>query len=100
MDHAAAVYLCRTVRRRRAGPHRGVASRTDGTGPDGHGRAALSYPGAAVPTQRSGHRRRNEVERTMNRLKSSCAVTTRYDERPYVFHGTVTAAAIRLWLRP
>ncbi len=36
----------------------------------------------------------------MNRLKSSCAVTTRYDERAYVFHGTVTAAAIRLWLRP
>ncbi|MGH3468400.1 MAG: IS5/IS1182 family transposase, partial [Thermocrispum sp.] len=27
-------------------------------------------------------------------------VATRYDKRAYVFHGTVTAAAIRLWLRP
>ncbi|MFK0014650.1 hypothetical protein [Streptomyces sp. NPDC091027] len=28
------------------------------------------------------------------------AVATRYDKRAYVFHGTVTVAAIRLWLRP
>lgn len=46
------------------------------------------------------HKRRNEVERTINRLKNSRAVATRYDKRAYVFHGTVTAAAIRLWLRP
>ncbi|KOV55121.1 transposase, partial [Streptomyces sp. H036] len=25
---------------------------------------------------------------------------TRYDKRAYVFHGTITTAAIRLWLRP
>ncbi|GGR52221.1 IS5 family transposase [Streptomyces netropsis] len=43
--------------------------------------------------------RRNEVERTINALKGSCAVATRYDKRAYVFHGTVTLAAIRLWLR-
>ena len=41
----------------------------------------------------------NEVERTINRLKNSRAVATRYDKRAYVFHGTVTAAAVRLWLR-
>ncbi|MBX9427502.1 IS5 family transposase [Streptomyces lateritius] len=43
------------------------------------------------------YKRRNEVERTFNRLKNSRAVATRYDRRAYVFHGTV-AAAVRLWL--
>ncbi|GEB57011.1 hypothetical protein GCM10017674_67450 [Streptomyces gardneri] len=45
------------------------------------------------------HKRRNEVERTINRLKNSRAVATRYDKRAYVFHGTVTVAAIHIWLR-
>ncbi|MEU3355261.1 IS5 family transposase [Streptomyces sp. NPDC037389] len=43
--------------------------------------------------------RRNEVERTVNALKGFRAVATRYDKRAYVFQGTVTLAAIRLWLR-
>lgn len=45
------------------------------------------------------YKRRNEVERTINALKNFRAVATRYDKRAYVFHGTVTVAAIRLWLR-
>ncbi|WTW99953.1 IS5 family transposase [Streptomycetaceae bacterium NBC_01309] len=49
---------------------------------------------------REDYRRRNEAERTINRLKAFRAVATRYDQRAYVFHGTVTLAAIRLWLRP
>lgn len=44
------------------------------------------------------YRRRNEVERTVNVLKGFHAVATRYD-KAFVFHGTITVAAIRLWLR-
>lgn len=45
------------------------------------------------------HRRRNEVERTINRLKHFRAVATRFGKRVYAFHGTVSVASIRLWLR-
>ncbi len=49
-----------------------------------------------------GHVRRVEclVERCINALKASGAVATRYDKRAYVFHGTVTLAALCLWIRP
>ncbi|CAM5743989.1 hypothetical protein STAFG_8420 [Streptomyces afghaniensis 772] len=40
------------------------------------------------------------VERTINALKSSRAVATRFDKHAYVFHGTVTVASIGLWLKP
>ncbi|REK87694.1 hypothetical protein DY245_25410 [Streptomyces inhibens] len=45
------------------------------------------------------HKRRNEVERTISALKGFRAVATRFDKRGYVFHGAVTVAAVRLWLR-
>ncbi|MBZ4323956.1 IS5 family transposase [Streptomyces huiliensis] len=45
------------------------------------------------------YKRRNEVERTISALKGLRAVATRFDKRAYVFHGTVTVAAVRLWLR-
>jgi transposase len=46
------------------------------------------------------YRRRNGVERTISRLKYFRAVAAWFDKRAYVFHGMVTVAAIRLWLRP
>jgi transposase len=39
------------------------------------------------------------VERAINRLKNFRAVATRYDKRAYIFHGTVTLAALVIWLR-
>lgn len=59
-----------------------------------------SRGGRPIAFDRSRYARRNEVERCINALKGSRAVATRYDKRAYVFHGTVTLAALRLWLRP
>lgn len=63
-------------------------------------RVARGSAGGRPPGfDRAACKRRNEVERTINKLKTFRAVATRYDKRAYVFHGTVTVAAIRLWLR-
>ena len=45
------------------------------------------------------YKRRNVVERAINKLKQYRAVATRYDKRDFVFRGTVDVAAIRIWLR-
>ncbi|WP_425540939.1 IS5 family transposase [Streptomyces coeruleorubidus] len=45
------------------------------------------------------YKKRNTVERAINRLKQSRSVATRYDKRGYVFLGTATAAAVAIWLR-
>ncbi|MGA5063946.1 IS5 family transposase [Streptomyces exfoliatus] len=58
-----------------------------------------SKGGRPTGFDKTTYKRRNEVERTINALKNSRAVATRYDKRAYIFHGTVTVAAIRLWLR-
>ncbi|MEU7595387.1 IS5 family transposase [Streptomyces sp. NPDC039022] len=54
--------------------------------------------GRPVGFDRDRYRCRNEIERT-NRMKNFGAVATRYGKRAYVFHGTITAATIRLRLR-
>ncbi|MEU8546277.1 IS5 family transposase [Streptomyces roseoverticillatus] len=58
-----------------------------------------SRGGRPTSFDRSRYARRNEVERTINQLKSFRAVATRFEKRAYVFHGTVTVAAVRLRLR-
>jgi transposase len=45
------------------------------------------------------YRRRSAAERCVNKWKQFRAVATRYDKRDYTFNGTLTVAAIVIWLR-
>ncbi len=64
--------------------------------------------GAIIPTRadqapdpafdREAYRERNVVERTINRLKQSRRIATRYQKRAANFDAMLTVAALMLWL--
>lgn len=45
------------------------------------------------------YKKRNTVERAINKLKGFRAVATRYEKRSYIYLGTITLAALIIWLR-
>ncbi|GAA3487872.1 IS5 family transposase [Streptomyces cremeus] len=45
------------------------------------------------------YKKRNTIERAINRLKQHRTVATRYGKRGYVYLGTATAATLVIWLR-
>ncbi|MFE1391149.1 IS5 family transposase [Streptomyces albogriseolus] len=58
-----------------------------------------SHGGRPPGFDQERYKKRNTVERAINKLKHARAVATRYDKRGYVFLGTATAAALVIWLR-
>ncbi|MEV5703005.1 IS5 family transposase [Streptomyces anthocyanicus] len=59
------------------------------------GRAGGRPPGF----DKERYKKRNTVERAINRLKNYRTVPTRYDKRAYVYLGTITVAVTIIWLR-
>jgi transposase len=56
--------------------------------------------GGRPPTfDKAAYKDRNVVERTINKLRATRGVATRYDKREYVYLGTIDVASIRIWLR-
>ena len=55
-------------------------------------------PGRPLAFDREAYRRRNVVERCMNRLKQWRSVATRYEKRAANYRALVVIAALMLWL--
>jgi transposase len=63
-----------------------------------HRRRRGSRGGRPPAFDATAYKGRNTVERAINKLKEHRAVAMRTDKRGYIFTGTVTVAAIRVWL--
>ena len=64
------------------------------------GRAHRGSKGGRPPAfDKAAYKTRNVVERTINKLRQTRAVATRYDKREFVYRGTIDVASIRIWLR-
>jgi len=51
---------------------------------------------AAASIRQAGPQDRNVVERTINKLRQTRAVATRYGKRKFVYRGTIDVASIRI----
>jgi transposase len=64
-----------------------------------HRRQRAHRPGRPPGFDPGTYRRRNVVERAVNRLKQFRALATRYDKTADAYHALVLFAAILLWLQ-
>ncbi|WP_331741065.1 MULTISPECIES: IS5 family transposase [unclassified Streptomyces] len=99
-DHVLAdkAYTSRKTRRylRRRGIRHTIPERLD---QQRHRKNRGSRGGRPTGFDSERYKKRNTVERTINRLKGFRAVATRYEKRAYIYLGTVTLAALVIWLR-
>ncbi|MFF3625434.1 IS5 family transposase [Streptomyces sp. NPDC002467] len=94
-DRAYSNGLCRQYLRRRGIRH-AIPEKVDSQA----ARLRKGSRGGRPPGFDQGlYKKRNTVERAISKLKNHRAVATRYDKRGYVFLGTVTVAALFIWLR-
>ncbi|GHA04162.1 IS5 family transposase [Streptomyces subrutilus] len=99
-DHVLAdkAYTSRKNRRylRRRGIRHTIPERLD---QQRHRKNRGSRGGRPTGFDSERYKKRNTVERTINRLKGFRAVATRYEKRAHIYLGTVTLAALIIWLR-
>ncbi|MGP3691003.1 IS5 family transposase [Streptomyces sp. IBSNAI002] len=99
-DHVLAdkAYTSRKNRRylRRRGIRHTIPERLD---QQRHRKNRGSRGGRPTGFDSERYKKRNSVERAINRLKGFRAVATRYEKRAYIYLGTVTLAALTIWLR-
>src|SRR5829696_1830201 len=90
-DNGYSYERCRRVLRRRGIPH--VIPERD----DRRARRE-QRPGRMTAFDRGAGRRRNVVERCINRLKQWRGVATRFEKRAATYRATVVIAALMIWL--
>lgn len=79
---------------------RGIAATIPEPSTQAAGRAGRGSKGGRPPGfDAAMYKKRNVVERAINKLRITRAVATRYDKREFVYRGTIDVATIRIWLR-
>ena len=84
---------CRDLLRKRGIPHT-IPERRD------QRQRRAKHPGRKPGFEKATYRRRNVVERCVNRLKQWRAIATRYDKRAVNYRAGVIIASLMIWLTP